>query len=85
MICLGFGFGIAYIPGVAMVDFYFEKHRSLAMGIAVSGCGIGTFIFPPMIAYLIRTYSLDGALLLVGGGFEISLAEMLVWHIKAVA
>ena len=49
------------------MGFYFEKHRSLAMGFAVSGVGIGTFIFPPIITHLIETYGIKGAMLIIGG------------------
>ena len=37
------------------------------MGIAVSGCGIGTFLFPPMTQFFINQYSWRGAFLLTGG------------------
>ena len=63
----GFGLGLAYVPGVTMVGFYFEKRRSLAIGIAVSGVGIGTFIFPRVTTSLLAAYGLDGALLLIAG------------------
>ncbi len=37
------------------------------MGIATSGVGIGTCIFPPLIRFLIETYGWRGSLLLMGG------------------
>lgn len=33
---------------------YFEKYRSIAIGIAVAGSGLGTFIFAPLVAVLIE-------------------------------
>jgi len=37
----GIGFGLIYVPSIVSVGFYFEKKRSLAMGIAVCGSGLG--------------------------------------------
>ena len=50
-----------------MVSTYFNKRRSLANGIAVSGASIGQFAIPPLLRYLVDTYSLRGALLIYGG------------------
>ena len=38
---IGVGFGLIYVPAIVAVGFYFEKKRSLAMGIAVCGSGLG--------------------------------------------
>ena len=35
----GFGLGLAYLPSVVCVGYYFEKRRALATGIAVCGSG----------------------------------------------
>lgn len=40
----GIGFGLIYVPAIVSVGFYFEKRRSLAMGIAVCGSGLGKII-----------------------------------------
>ena len=37
----GLGFGLIYVPAIVSVGFYFEKKRSIAMGIAVCGSGLG--------------------------------------------
>jgi OFA family oxalate/formate antiporter-like MFS transporter len=44
----GLGTGCAYVPAVAAVQGWFDAHRGLASGIAVSGIGIGTVLVPPM-------------------------------------
>ena len=36
-------------------------------GIAVAGSGIGGFVFPPLVEFLIATYSWRGTLLILGG------------------
>ncbi|VDN27719.1 unnamed protein product, partial [Cylicostephanus goldi] len=41
-IVMGIGFGLMYCPAIVIVTMYFEKRRSLATGIAVSGAGVGT-------------------------------------------
>ena len=38
------------------VGYYFEKKRSLATGISVSGSGVGTFLFAPLATYLIEVF-----------------------------
>ncbi|CAF5015300.1 unnamed protein product, partial [Rotaria sp. Silwood1] len=50
----GVGFGLIYAPALICVGYYFEKKRSLAMGIAVSGSGFGTLIFPPLMHWVIN-------------------------------
>ena len=72
---LGVGLGTAcgYVPMVAAVGGWFQRRRALAIGIAVSGIGVGTLAVPPVAALLVgplgwrRTYILFGlaALLLL--------------------
>ena len=54
----GFGVGIgvacAYVPMVALVGAWFERRRTLALGVAVAGIGIGTLAIPPATAALIE-------------------------------
>jgi len=53
---LGVGVGTAcgYVPMVAAVGGWFERRRSLAIGIAVSGIGVGTLAVPPLAALLVQ-------------------------------
>lgn len=46
-----FNLGLIYLPAIVSVGYYFEKRRSLAIGIAVCGTGVGTFL----VISLIRT------------------------------
>ncbi|XP_007444874.1 monocarboxylate transporter 12-like, partial [Python bivittatus] len=50
-----------------MVGNYFHKRKALAYGIAMSGCGIGTFLLAPVVQLLIEHFSWRGALLILGG------------------
>ncbi|KAG5653183.1 hypothetical protein H0H81_001900 [Sphagnurus paluster] len=38
---IGSAVGITYVPGVSLLSHYFHRRRALAMGIAVSGSGLG--------------------------------------------
>ena len=53
---LGVGIGVAcaYVPMVALVGAWFERRRTLALGVAVAGIGIGTLMIPPATAALIE-------------------------------
>ncbi|GMT08633.1 hypothetical protein PENTCL1PPCAC_30807 [Pristionchus entomophagus] len=49
---MGVGIGLMYCPAIVIVTMYFEKRRALATGVAVSGAGIGTWIFPQIYGYI---------------------------------
>lgn len=57
-ITYGFGVGIAiaccYVPLIAAVSGWFLKRRNTALGITVSGIGVGTLVTAPVAAELIR-------------------------------
>ena len=48
----GVGLGLAYVPAIVSVSEYFERRRTIALGLAVSGVGFGCFVFPPIIRYV---------------------------------
>ena len=51
---VGIGVACAYVPMVALVGAWFERRRTLALGVAVAGIGLGTLIIPPATAALIE-------------------------------
>ncbi len=55
----GFGIGVGvaccYVPLVSQVSAWFDRRRPMALGIAVSGIGVGTLLGPPLAAWLIKT------------------------------
>ncbi len=53
---LGVGVGVAcgYVPMLAVVGAWFERRRAAAMGIAVTGVGLGTLVVAPLAAALIN-------------------------------
>jgi MFS family permease len=52
---LGVGIGVAcaYVPMVAVVSGWFERRRTLAIGVSVTGIGLGTLAVAPLAAALI--------------------------------
>ena len=52
---LGVGFGVAccYVPVIAQVTGWFDRHRAAALGIASAGIGVGTILGPPVSQALI--------------------------------
>jgi len=40
-ICIGLGAGMMFVPSVAVVSTYFDKHRAFAIGVGASGSSIG--------------------------------------------
>ena len=58
LLTYGLGVGIAvacaYVPMVALVGGWFERRRTLALGVAVSGIGLGTLALPPAAAAMIE-------------------------------
>jgi MFS family permease len=53
---IGLGSGCCFIPMVATVSGWFERRRSAAIGLTVSGIGCGTLVVAPLIGALIQRY-----------------------------
>ncbi len=55
---LGVGVGVAcaYVPMVATVGGWFETQRTTALGVAVSGIGVGTLTVTPLNEWLVGEY-----------------------------
>jgi MFS family permease len=68
---VGLGFGLIYVPAIVSVGYYFEKKRSIAMGIAVCGSGLGTFLFPPINRALMNSFGWR-ATFLIHAGFTLN-------------
>lgn len=62
---VGLGWALVFTPSVAAVSHYFEKRRTLAMGLAVSGAGVSSLAFCPFFQYLVDSYGWRGALQIV--------------------
>jgi MFS family permease len=66
---VGIGVACAYVPMVALVGAWFERRRTLALGVAVAGIGLGTLTIPPATAALIEAVGWrDSYLVLAAAG-----------------
>jgi MFS family permease len=55
-VLIGFGTGGVYVPLVSTIARWFLARRSTMTGIAVSGIGLGTFLFSPVANHLLSIY-----------------------------
>jgi len=65
----GLGLGLCYVTAVVSIAFWFDKKRTLAVGLGACGTGIGTFVYAPMTTYFIQEYGWRGTCLLLAGTF----------------
>ncbi|KAH1025337.1 hypothetical protein HUJ05_010079 [Dendroctonus ponderosae] len=65
----GLGLGLIYVTAVVSIAFWFDKNRTLAVGIGASGTGVGTFIFSPLTDFLLYEYGWRGTTLILSGCF----------------
>lgn len=73
---LGVGIGVAcsYVPMLAVVGGWFERRRTTALGLAVSGVGCGTMVVAPIAAALIVRFGWREAYAIMGVGAAILMA-----------
>ena len=45
-LCVGVGYGLIFVPSLALVSTYFDKKRSTAIAVAVTGSCTGGLVFP---------------------------------------
>ncbi|XP_067128922.1 monocarboxylate transporter 12-like isoform X1 [Centruroides vittatus] len=64
---LGLGSGMLSSTNVVMVNRYFNKYRTIALGILYTGSTTGGFMYPVLTAYLLDEYDLQGCFLLLSG------------------
>lgn len=53
-VLVGAAMSSSFIPLTAVVSALFERHRSVAVGVAVSGIGLGTLVMAPLLATAFR-------------------------------
>lgn len=63
----GLGLGLVYVTAVVSIAYWFDKKRTLAVGLGACGTGVGTFIYAPMTQYFIEEYGWRGTILLLSG------------------
>lgn len=65
----GLGLCLCYVTAVVSIAYWFDKKRTLAIGLGACGTGIGTFLYAPMTQYSIEEYGWRGTVLLLAGTF----------------
>nr|CAI5858326.1 unnamed protein product [Callosobruchus analis] len=65
----GFGRAFTFVTAVVAIAFWFEKKRTLALGLAGSGSGFGTIVFAPLTTYLLNEFRWRGTMLILAGCF----------------
>jgi MFS family permease len=72
---VGIGVGVAcgWVPTVAVVGGWFRRRRSAALGLAVSGIGVGTLAVAPLAAWLIQRWGWRATAMGLGSFAVISL------------
>ena len=61
-LCCGIGYSLAYNAGVSVVGQWFDKKRGLALGLAMSGSGLGQFIMVNFTSSLLNSKGWRGTL-----------------------
>ncbi|KAL6722099.1 hypothetical protein ACLMJK_001205 [Lecanora helva] len=80
---LGCGTCLAYIPAVTVAPGWFKERRALAMGIALSGTGIGGTLWAPVLRALNASMGFRNTLRLTAGLSFVLIAGsgwILAWH-----
>ena len=63
----GVGLGFNGLVSTVGCNYYFDKRLALSTGINKTGLSIGSFIFPPLSAYVLQTYTWKGVMYLNSG------------------
>ena len=82
-VLLGCGACLAYIPAVTVAPGWFQERRGLAMGIVLSGTGIGGAVWAPVLRALNASLGFRTTLRLTGGASLVLIAvsaSTLRWH-----
>ncbi|GFN94312.1 monocarboxylate transporter [Plakobranchus ocellatus] len=69
----GIGRGLVMAPGVFIINMYFDKYRGIALGVATSGTGIGTFALAPVFEKLFNILGYRNTMLVIAGISSLSL------------
>lgn len=63
---LAVGGGAIFTVSTSTLSRWFDKRRSLALGISLSGAGLGAVVVSPLAAYLIQSFDWRTAYLIIG-------------------
>lgn len=69
----GAGFSLCFTPSILAIPLWFDKRRALAIGLAVSGSGVGTFAVAPAMTAIIAASGWRVAILWLALGAAVCL------------
>ncbi|CAC5365411.1 unnamed protein product [Mytilus coruscus] len=57
---------LIYTGVLISVGYYFDKGRSIAIGMVVNGCGVAMLVLPPIMHQCVSTFGIHGTFRLIG-------------------
>nr|XP_022339925.1 monocarboxylate transporter 12-like [Crassostrea virginica] len=66
-VLFGVAYGFSYGPALVELGRYFHKKRGIATSLGNMGVSCGSLVFPPVIRFLLDSYGLRGALIVIAG------------------
>lgn len=79
-VCVGLGNGCLFCPAIAIISTYFQKYRSIAIGLTACGSVTGGLVFPGIVRGLLPRVGFGWTLRVIGlmqaGCFVISLLSL---------
>ncbi|GFY51564.1 uncharacterized protein TNIN_146871 [Trichonephila inaurata madagascariensis] len=64
---LAIGAALTMVQIQVVIGQYFKKYRTTAGGMVFSGACAGSFLFPPLVEWLIKDYGIEGTFLILSG------------------
>ena len=55
-----------FAPSLVVVNEYFDKKRSIALGLSTAGSSVGAFVVPHLMEFLFDQFGFSGGLLVLG-------------------
>ncbi|XP_050666265.1 monocarboxylate transporter 5-like isoform X1 [Leptidea sinapis] len=88
-VLLGTGLGFIQNASFVAINSYFKVKKSIAVGLAMAGTGIGQTLMPHVVRYLLESYGFKGACLLLSslslhGICGTMLIQPVEWHMKKI-
>ena len=63
----GVASGCLYLGSLIIVSQYFDKKKGIAIGVTMSGSGMGSFAMAPLVTFLLAKYDWKVAMIVCGG------------------
>lgn len=70
-IFVGLGIGLIYVPSVTVVQRWFNRQRSRASGLALTGTGLGTLLAPLLAGLLLQSFGLASTMQMFALGIAV--------------